>query len=74
MYADRKGWALEGVEAELSLEVDKSGPAQVTRIGRVLKFEGELTEGQRVKLVEIAEKCPVHRILSHEVDIRTTMG
>jgi putative redox protein len=36
-----------------------------------LEFSGPLTQGQRSKLLEIAEKCPVHRALVSEIDIRS---
>jgi putative redox protein len=49
-----------------------------TRIGlldhieRELEFDGELTEEQRARLMDIAERCPVHRTLNSEVPISTT--
>ena len=43
----------------------------IDRIERDLEFAGRLTEEQRSKLLEIAEKCPVHRTLVSEIDIRT---
>jgi uncharacterized OsmC-like protein/alpha/beta superfamily hydrolase len=44
---------------------------RIDRIDRVITFEGELTAEQRKRLLEIADKCPVHRTLKSEVDIRT---
>ena len=44
---------------------------KIDRIDRVITFEGELTDEQRKRLLEIADKCPVHRTLKSEVDIRT---
>jgi len=41
------------------------------RIDRVIPLEGDLTEDQRSRLMEIADKCPVHRTLKSEIDIRT---
>jgi putative redox protein len=43
----------------------------VDRIDRTVTLEGELDEAQRAKLLEIADKCPVHRTLSSEIDIQT---
>ena len=44
---------------------------KIDRIDRVITFEGDLTAEQRARLLEIADKCPVHRTLKSEVDIRT---
>ena len=40
-------------------------------IERVISLEGDLDAKQRARLMEIADKCPVHRTLTSEVDIRT---
>ena len=71
MYANRKGWDLQKVEIDLSLdkvraeEVDAyDGDARfVYTIQQALRFHGDLDEKQRARLMEIAGKCPVHRIL-----------
>ncbi|MFZ1922643.1 MAG: bifunctional alpha/beta hydrolase/OsmC family protein [Xanthobacteraceae bacterium] len=44
---------------------------RIDRIDRAIAFEGDLTADQRARLLEIADKCPVHRTLKSEVDIRT---
>ena len=43
----------------------------IDRIERVITLEGDLDAGQRAQLVDIANKCPVHRTLKSEIDIRT---
>jgi uncharacterized OsmC-like protein/alpha-beta hydrolase superfamily lysophospholipase len=45
---------------------------KIDHIDRAIKFEGELSAEQRAKLLEIADKCPVHRTLKSEVEIKTT--
>ena len=45
---------------------------KIDRIDRMITFEGELSAEQRARLLEIADKCPVHRTLQSEIDIRTT--
>jgi putative redox protein len=65
MYADRKGWEI----GELSVGVDYQ-PAQrgcPTSFELVVELPKELPEEQRVKLMQIAAKCPVHRTLEGEV-------
>lgn len=72
MYATRKGWPLEGVEIDLNMEKFKSvdypgytGTAQfVNEFRQRIQFKGPLTQEQRERLLEIAGKCPVHRILT----------
>jgi len=79
MYAERKQWPLEGVHAELSWTqihaedcADCDGNLQmVDGIEMELAFFGDLSEGQRLRLLEIANRCPVHRTLSSQVPIRT---
>ena len=81
MYADRKGWPLEEVEVELRHErvhaqdcaecETKTG--RLDRIHRELKLTGELTEDQRSRLAEIADRCPVHRTLTSETVISTRL-
>ena len=47
---------------------------KVDRIDRVLRLEGELDDAQRAKLLEIADKCPVHRTLESEISIQTRLA
>jgi putative redox protein len=72
MYAQRKGWALEGVEIDVTMERFKAAdyPSYVGEADRVnefrqrITFKGDLTDEQRQRLLEIAGKCPVHKILT----------
>jgi putative redox protein len=71
MYAERKGWDLQKVSIDLELEKVPAeddptydGDAKfVHRIRQTLTFHGELDEQQRQRLMHIAGRCPVHRIL-----------
>lgn len=71
MYADRKGWNLERLDLDLSLWVEKKEGTQVTHIQREIQFFGDLDQDQTQRLLDIADKCPVHRLLTHEVIIVT---
>jgi putative redox protein len=66
MYAGRKGWETGSIQVDLSGR-DESG---VFIVERRLTFAAPLTEEQRVRLTEIAGKCPVSRRLTGSVEIR----
>ena len=68
LYAERKGWPLRDVRVHVS-----GGPADGRYvITRTLTLTGELDREQRQRLIEIAEKCPVHRTLVGDIVINTT--
>ncbi len=70
MYADRKGWAeLTGVQVEVVFNrgTDRSF------ITRDIVLEGPLSTEQRDRLLDIANRCPIHRTLSHPIEINTTL-
>ncbi len=80
MYAGRKEIPLERVTVRLrhakihaadcaSCATEKG---KIDRIDREIDLAGPLTEEQRARLLEIADKCPVHRTLENEVEVRTT--
>ncbi len=46
---------------------------QLDRVDRVIQLTGDLDTEQRRRLLEIADRCPVHRTLHAEVDVRTTL-
>jgi putative redox protein len=83
MYARRKEWQLETVTVDLSsykvyaedCEDCESDPkSRVDIIERVLSFDGDLEDDQIARLAEIADRCPVHRTLTGEIKIRTTVS
>lgn len=79
MYADRKEWPLEGVEVTLrremiaakDCETCTSQEGMVTVIEREIVVSGPLDEAQRDRLLEIADRCPVHRTLEREIQVRS---
>jgi putative redox protein len=79
MYADRKQWPLGEVHVALSwARVHAEDCAECdTKVGMVdgiemeISFSGDLSEDQRRRLTEIANKCPVHRTLSSPIQIHT---
>ena len=69
-YAERKGWPLEDVKVTLN-GVNGEGAYVITRL---VAMHGDLDAEQRQRLLEIADKCPVHRTLTGEITINTTPG
>ncbi len=74
MYAERKGLELTKVSVSLSHEkIDVDGVSR-DRIERAIVLEGTLTDAQRQRLLEIANKCPVHRALSQSFLIESALA
>jgi putative redox protein len=72
MYADRKEWPLDRVNIDMGIRTEKHADGtQTAHIERILHIEGPLSVEQRDRLVQIAEKCPIHRLLTQEVKIAT---
>ena len=77
LYARRKAWPLEEVTVHLQhSKIHAADCAEcetregmLDRIERDIQFVGPLNDEQRSKLLEIANKCPVHRTLTSEIDI-----
>jgi putative redox protein len=80
MYARRKGWPLESVTVWLrhskvhaaDCADCETREGMLDRIERSIRFTGPLSAEQRARLLEIADRCPVHRTLKSEIDIRTS--
>jgi putative redox protein len=81
MYADRKQLPLEGVKVRLRYArihaVDcaacETKVGKIDRIEREIELLGALTEEQRQRLLEMADRCPVHRTMMSEIDIVTRL-
>lgn len=71
MYADRKEWPLERVEVALSHRRETVDGEGVTRIDRAIRLVGDLDPEQRERLLDIANRCPVHRALTGTIAIDT---
>ncbi len=74
MYAERKGLALAHVSVALSHQKITLGGVARDRIERTISLTGELTADQRQRLLEIANKCPVHRALSQSLVIESALA
>ena len=80
MYADRKKWPLHEVRVHLEhqkvhesdCENEDDPAARIDQITREIELAGPLTQDQKKRLIEIAEKCPVHKTLSGDLRIVTS--
>lgn len=70
VYAERKGWPLRDVHVVLNAANADGGYV----IARQVTLDGDLDAEQRQRLLEIADKCPVHKTLSGSITINTTAG
>jgi uncharacterized OsmC-like protein/alpha-beta hydrolase superfamily lysophospholipase len=82
LYADRKQWPLKRTTVRLKhgriyakdCAECETKEGMIDHIDRVITFEGELDAEQHKRLMEIADKCPVHKTLESEVQIKSVEG
>lgn len=82
MYADRKGWPLDRLELDLSHQRQHAKDCEdcehedgiISVIECTLTAQGDLTDEQRARLAEIADKCPVHKTITGANHIRTKLA
>lgn len=70
MYAQRKGWKLDDVDVKLDMTVTRD---EVPVITRKIKVRGELTPEQCERLLQIANVCPVHKLLNNSIQIDSAL-
>jgi uncharacterized OsmC-like protein len=83
MYANRKKWPLEKVTVNLNTyrthirdceNCEGDPDARISVIETEVKFDGKLTAEQIERLLEISQRCPVHRTLSGQISIQTRLS
>lgn len=72
MYAARKQWPLTEVRVELQFNPNGK-PEAGTELTRVVSLHGDLSDEQRQRLLQIANACPIHKVLTGEVRIATSL-
>ncbi len=80
LYARRKGWPLDGVSVDVTHDKvhaqdaeGETGAQKIDAFHRAITLEGALDAEQRARLLEIADKCPVHRTLESQSRITTEL-
>ena len=82
MYVARKGWDLQNVEVHINYDkrhkedceaCENDSSARIDTFEREIKLEGNLDEKQIARIMQIADKCPVHRTLHNEVQVLTKL-
>ena len=80
MYANRKSWPLDDVDVTVThsrehatdCEGCEETPQRIEVLDRAIRLKGDLSGDQRERLLQIADRCPVHRTLESDLQIRTT--
>lgn len=70
MYINRKQWEIKEINIEVNL-YQVQGQELTTTFTRNISFDGEVTEEQKERLLQIANACPVSKILKNKIDIIT---
>ena len=77
LYAARKNWPLDAVDVKLThnkqhaKDAEMTGDTRLDHMRRTITITGDLTQEQRARLLEIADKCPVHKTLEQGTAITT---
>jgi putative redox protein len=70
MYIDHKGWAISEINIALNMTRETGGEMKTT-ISKTITFPPNVTQEQRIRLIQIAEKCPISKILKGKIIINT---
>ena len=73
MYADRKEWPVDRISVDLTMDIVKGNEQQTTYIKRHIFIEGDVSEEQKQRMLQIADSCPLHRILTNPIVITSNL-
>lgn len=71
MYINRKQWNVSEINVKIDFERDSE--RNVSLFTRKIEVIGEVDEAQRQRLETIANSCPIHKVLTHSIEIKTTL-
>lgn len=72
MYIDRKGWDIPEINISLNLAQETNATLE-TIISRTITFPTSVSDEQKERLLLIAEKCPISKLLKNKITINTTI-
>lgn len=72
MYIDRKGWDIPEINISLNFSQKQNDELETT-ISRAISFSNEITKEQKERLLLIAEKCPISKLLKNKITINTQL-
>jgi putative redox protein len=71
MYINRKQWDVSEINIKIDFERDEK--QNISLFTRKIEIIGEVDQAQRERLETIANSCPIHKILTHTIEIKTTL-
>ena len=71
MYAERKNWDVGEIKVNLSMDTKTENGIAYSHIHREISYTNAVSEEQKLRLLQIADKCPVHKILTGKIQIET---
>jgi putative redox protein len=75
LYIRRKGWPVSDLRVEIERRETRPAGGRVHyRLTRTVHVAGALTDPERQRLLEIADKCPIHRLLEGDIEIISALG
>ena len=74
MYADHKDIKIEHIQVDLALNPAGDPEAGQNNIVRTITLKGDFTEEQYKRLLKVAESCPVHKLLTSNIQIQTELS
>ncbi len=69
MYADRKEWPVDRIDVVVSMHVVRTESGQTSHFESIIEIAGVLTQHQRDRMIAIAGKCPIHKLLTNAIEI-----
>lgn len=71
MYINRKQWEVS--EINIKIDFDRDSDRNVSLFTRKIEVIGKIDDTQRQRLETIANSCPIHKVLTHSIEIKTTL-
>ncbi len=72
MYLNRKAWEVQELKVDVKIEKDET--TQQQRILRTIELVGTIPQEQKERILLVAQKCPVHKVLEQQLHIETTLN